>query len=197
MSTVQVDAINESTTNAGVTVDGVLIKDSKIGGTITVPSSTGTMALTSDIIAGGLDGFQQFRLNANLTSNAQFITANWEAPDSDYEAIGSQVSESSGVFSFGATGKYLIILQGTGYSTGYHNLQVQVDSGDGTFTNRCTAKIGAGGVEGSGYGNVMIDVTSTNFKVKIWKSTNSNSSLTYGETDANQTCVSFMRIGDT
>ena len=27
MSTVQVDAINESTTNAGVTVDGVLIKD--------------------------------------------------------------------------------------------------------------------------------------------------------------------------
>ena len=30
MSTVQVDAINESTTNAGVTVDGVLIKDSKI-----------------------------------------------------------------------------------------------------------------------------------------------------------------------
>ena len=30
MSTVQVDAINESTTNAGVTVDGVLIKDSSI-----------------------------------------------------------------------------------------------------------------------------------------------------------------------
>ena len=51
--------------------------------TITIPNTTGTMALTSDITSG-LDGFQQFRLNANLTSNAQYITANWEAPDSDY-----------------------------------------------------------------------------------------------------------------
>jgi hypothetical protein len=32
MSTVQVDAINESTTNAGVTVDGVLIKDGLVDG---------------------------------------------------------------------------------------------------------------------------------------------------------------------
>jgi len=32
MSTVQVDAINESTTNAGVTVDGVLIKDGTVDG---------------------------------------------------------------------------------------------------------------------------------------------------------------------
>jgi len=32
MSTVQVDTINESTTNAGVTVDGVLIKDGQVDG---------------------------------------------------------------------------------------------------------------------------------------------------------------------
>jgi|DEB0MinimDraft_10_1074344.scaffolds.fasta_scaffold104214_2 hypothetical protein len=167
--------------------------------TITIPNTTGTMALTSDISAGGLDGFQQFRLNANLTSNAQYITANWEAPDSDYEPIGSQVSESSGVFSFSATGKYLIILQGTGYALAgaYHQLQIQVDSGDGTFTNRGTCKIGSNGTENSGYANALIDVTSTDFKVKIYKATNSPSSLTYGETDANQTCVSFMRLGDT
>tara|TARA_Y100001963_G_scaffold139144_1_gene204691 strand:+ start:269 stop:907 length:639 start_codon:yes stop_codon:yes gene_type:complete len=212
MSTLQVNTISESTSGSGVTIDGVKLKDNIVE-TDTINEKTSTSGVTIDgvlikdglvdgkdvstLSTGGLDGLQQFRLNANLTSNAQFITANWEAPDSDYEAIGSQVSESSGVFSFGATGKYLIILQGTGYSTGYHNLQVQVDSGDGTFTNRCTAKIGAGGVEGSGYGNVMIDVTSTDFKVKIYKSTNSNSSLTYGETDANQTCVSFLRVGAT
>ena len=182
MSQLNVNTIGARTGNDITIASGKTLKD-----------ASGNAFITS----GGLDGFQQFRLNANLTSNAQFITANWEAPDSDYEAIGSQVSESSGVFSFGATGKYLIILQGTGYSTGYHNLQIQVDSGDGTFTNRATAKIGAGGVENSGYANALIDVTSTDFKVKIYKSTNSNSSLTYGETDANQTCVSFMRIGDT
>jgi murein DD-endopeptidase MepM/ murein hydrolase activator NlpD len=167
---------------------------SQTGTTISIASGHTLSGVAS---TNGITNLQQFRLNANLTSNAQYITANWEAPDSDYESIGSIVSESSGVFSFSATGKYLIILQGTGYSTGYHNLQIQVDSGDGTFTNRGTAKIGAGGVENSGYANAFIDVTSTNFKVKIYKSTNSNSSLTYGETDANQTCVTFIRIGDT
>ena len=53
-SELKVDTISEKTTGSGVTVDGVLLKDSKIGGTITIPGSTGTMALTSDISAGGL-----------------------------------------------------------------------------------------------------------------------------------------------
>ena len=91
------------------------------GTTISIASGHTLSGVAS---TNGITNLQQFRLNANLTSNAQYITANWEAPDSDYEAIGSIVSESSGVFSFSATGKYLIILQGTGYSTGYHNLQI-------------------------------------------------------------------------
>ena len=150
-------------------------------------------------ITQGITGFQQFRLNANLTSNAQYITANWEAPDSDYEAIGSQVSESSGVFSFSATGKYLVILEGSGYSPSgaYNNLQIQVDSGDGTYERRARAKVGSGGSENSGSTSVLLDVTSTDFKVKIYKATNNGSTITYGETDANQTCVSFIRLGDT
>ena len=51
---VNTDTINEKTSAAGVTIDGVLLKDSKIGGTITIPGSTGTMALTSDITGGGI-----------------------------------------------------------------------------------------------------------------------------------------------
>ena len=50
MSTVQVDAINESTTNAGVTVDGVLIKDGLVDGvdvsTLSVDTN-GLVKLTS------------------------------------------------------------------------------------------------------------------------------------------------------
>ena len=37
MSTVQVDTINESTTDSGVTVDGVLIKDGGIQGASGIP----------------------------------------------------------------------------------------------------------------------------------------------------------------
>jgi hypothetical protein len=51
MSTVQVDAINESTTNAGVTVDGVLIKDGLVDGvdvsTLSVDTDTNGLVLIS------------------------------------------------------------------------------------------------------------------------------------------------------
>ena len=98
-SEIKVDTISEKTSANGVVIDGVTLKDSKIGGTITIPGSTGTMALTSDISAPGISGFQQFRLTADLTSNAQYVTANWEENDTDYQAIGSYISESSGVSS--------------------------------------------------------------------------------------------------
>ena len=47
MSTVQVDAINESTTNAGVTVDGVLIKDNAVN-TDTITEKTSGSGVTVD-----------------------------------------------------------------------------------------------------------------------------------------------------
>jgi len=47
MSTVQVDAINESTTNAGVTVDGVLIKDNAVN-TDTISEKTSGSGVTID-----------------------------------------------------------------------------------------------------------------------------------------------------
>jgi hypothetical protein len=47
MSTVQVDAINESTTNAGVTVDGVLIKDNAVN-TDTITEKTSGSGVTID-----------------------------------------------------------------------------------------------------------------------------------------------------
>jgi len=68
-SELKVDTISEKTTASGVTIDGVLLKDSKIGGTITIPGSTGTMALTSDISAGGLTQADNWRLTTFVTSN--------------------------------------------------------------------------------------------------------------------------------
>ena len=57
MSTVQVDAINESTTNAGVTVDGVLIKDGLVDGvdvsTLSVDTNNFDLLATTDSTSGG------------------------------------------------------------------------------------------------------------------------------------------------
>jgi|14BtaG_2_1085337.scaffolds.fasta_scaffold12076_3 hypothetical protein len=52
MSTVQVDAINESTTNAGVTVDGVLIKDGTVDGVdVSGITSAGLVKLASQTVS--------------------------------------------------------------------------------------------------------------------------------------------------
>ena len=39
-SEIKVDTISEKTSANGVVIDGVTLKDSKIGGTITIPGST-------------------------------------------------------------------------------------------------------------------------------------------------------------
>ena len=52
------------------TIQGRSGTDISVGSGHTLKDASGNAFNTS----GGLDGFQQFRLNANLTSNAQFIT---------------------------------------------------------------------------------------------------------------------------
>ena len=165
--------------------------------TITIPNTTGTMALTSDISAGGLTGLQQFRLTANVVGSAGYITSNWEENDTDYEALGSYISESSGVFSFSSTGKYLIHTMAMMYGTGYVNVQTQVDSGDGTFTNRARCSGVGSSHENGASSQLFIDVTSTDFKVKLYCSNNNSGTTVYGDTDYNKTAITFMRISDT
>ena len=47
--------------------------------TITIPNTTGTMALTSDISAGGLTVADQYDITSNITSTQTVIT-NWARP---------------------------------------------------------------------------------------------------------------------
>ena len=159
----------------------------------TLKDSSGNAFITS----GGINGLQTFRLTANRTGGAGYITANWEEDDTDYEALGSFISESSGVFSFSSTGKYLILTFAMMYSSGYNNVQTYVDSGDGTFTSRARASGVGGSHENGASSHCFVDVTSTNFKVKLYSSNNNSSTTVYGDTDYNKTAISFIRICDT
>jgi hypothetical protein len=200
-SEIKVDTISEKTSANGVTIDGVLLKDSKIGGTITIPGSTGTMALTSDISSPGISGFQQFRLTADYTSNGSYVTANWEENDTDYEAIGSYISESSGVFSFSSTGKYLISGQAELYAPAgaYALCEIEFTTDNSTYNTRArSAAVGNGQRNTTSTIGAMFDVTDTSLcKVKFYKSTNSASCVMYGNTDSMFTGLNFWRLGDT
>jgi len=109
---ISTDTIAEKTSASGVTIDGVLLKDSKIDGTITIPSSTGTMALTSDI-SGGITGIDQWRVTADVTSTGD-ITANLAQNGyTNVGLLGSAMTQSSGIFTFPTTGMWLVKFQGT------------------------------------------------------------------------------------
>ena len=200
-SEIKVDTISEKTSANGVVIDGVTLKDSKIGGTITIPGSTGTMALTSDISAPGISGFQQFRQTADSTASAGYVTANWEENDTDYQAIGSYISESSGVFSFSSTGKYLISGQAEMYAPAgaYANFLIDFTTDNSNYNTRARGATTGGGNRHIGCTvGALFDVTDTsNCKVKFYRSTNSGSCVIYGNPGMMMTGLNFWRLGDT
>jgi len=211
MSTVQVDAINESTTNAGVTVDGVLIKDSKIGGTITVPSSTGTMALTSDISAGGLEEVDVWHLTTDFTGDANPIASNLSRWASGWEKIGTGMTESSGVFTFPSTGKWNVEFNVAYTTHPAYNAERNVInhisySNDGgstwdVYQAKANAQMysTATAIDSSAYAQLKLDVTNTsNDQVRFRIDTQASGTKTVAATATQLTTyMTFSKLGAT
>ena len=73
MSTVQVDTINESTTNAGVTVDGVLIKDGAIASSYITGAGKVLQVITAETTTGTTSTsttYSDTTLTASITPSA-------------------------------------------------------------------------------------------------------------------------------
>ena len=190
MSELNVNTITEYTTNNGVTIDGVLVKDGAI-------ASSYVSGLTT-----GLDTAQQWRLTANITSptGASTISTNLSSPtNSSFGSLGSLVSETSGIFSFSETGYYLVIvgaMVGGGKQT---HIITQLTTDNSTYTDFA----GAGtlsdteGVRG-GSSYCLLDITdTTNMKVRFQSYIQSAGGTIYGSTTANNTSFTFLRLGDT
>ena len=193
MSTVQVDAINESTTNAGVTVDGVLIKDGLVDG---------VDVSTLSVDTNGLSAAQTFRLTAGIGGNVdQHIASNWEVPDTENQGnMGSVVSESSGVFTFSETGFYLIFAQGSTITNGAGNvtIEVYITNDNSTYTQVTDARHYGTNMNDSTFAHTIIDVTDvSNDKVKFYADVDRSDCELRGSTTQNLTCVSFIKLGAT
>ena len=199
MSTVQVDTINESTTGSGVTVDGVLIKDSKIGGTITIPGSTGTMALTSDITSG-LSQADEWLLTANHTGNGAITNTYARRANNGFGYIGSGMSVSSGVFTFPTTGYYLVIVTAEGkIQSSDYNLYLQVTLDNSSYSS--VARMSMYDSSGTNYlnmgTNIILDVTDTSLvKCRLSTANSSSGATIYGSTQR-RTGLTFIKLGDT
>ena len=159
----------------------------------------------------GLAMVDTWRLTTDI-SNAQntdpeFITANLERDDtSTYSSVGTGMTESSGVFTFPATGIYYIIFTATGNvaSAGGDNWSAQIHAtlNNSSYVKRSQTYTGV--TNNSRHQNAttscLVDVTDTsNVKVKlaVGSVAGSAGSSIYGNTDTNFTHAMFMKVGDT
>jgi hypothetical protein len=171
--------------------------------TITIPNTTGTMALTSDITSG-LSSAQQFRLTANVTSTGD-ITSNWAVPNTENQGnLGSLVSESSGIFSFSSTGFYYIRFDVDHTVTVAANtfgiIEIYLTDDNSTYTSAAFAYFGGQSDYDEGFGGIstIIDVTNTtNDKVKFKFTDQTGNPRINGSTTQNKSVVTFLKLGET
>ena len=189
------------------------VADARIS-TLTASKLTGALPAISGAnltgLSAGITNAQQFRLAADQSgsSSAGTVLTNWQDTMTTYTAIGSNWSQSSGIFSCSATGIYLChwCLVASNTSTGDAfdpNIQISVNSG-GAYTprSRSWAHVDTNTTPRDSPANsFMFDVTNTSTFRLIFRQSQSNdlaSGTTIGgSTSENLTNIMFIRLGDT
>jgi len=164
----------------------------------------------SHVKGGGITNAQEFLLTSNKSgtnSTDNFITSNIsENATASYGAIGSNVSQSSGVFSFSATGIYLVTFEITGATSSTDDFDASIDitTDNSTFENRARKWFNPRTSEPDkfqGTIQTIVDVSNTtNVKIKfnIGPTNPPSSNVTfYGSSDEIMTGFRFIRLGDT
>jgi hypothetical protein len=155
---------------------------------------------------GGITVAQQFRLTTNFSTTSTVpISSNWEQVDTDgYGGIGTAISESSGVFTFPSTGIYLISISVDavrGGDTRYWKVRLDTTIDNGSFN---IASDSHGGIKqansdthDSVYTEFIFDVSDVStHKVRFGIEADQSTTI-LGSTSKNQTCATFIRLGDT
>ena len=192
-------------TPSDATVTTAKLGDSAVT-TAKITDANVTSAKMFSGFANGITEYDMYRISAHTsdTSDAD-ITSNWERVDDPiYEKIGTGISQSSGIFSFPSTGKYLITavaqMQCRNGRVGHGRLRFYATQDNSSYTLR-----GQAGMSGDDANDVncviihvLFDVTNTtNDKVKLNIATTTNNVRALGDSSLNRTFISFLRLGDT
>ena len=214
MSEIRVEnIIGETGTDAvnftkGVNVTGIATATNvSVGSSVTATTYYGSGANLSGLSAG-ITMAQTWRLTSNfgITSNSggADITSNFEIADTyGYGGIGSDMSQSSGVFTFPSTGIYLIMFNAGHTCSGAANwsqIEIRVTTNNSNYEKAAYgyAALHNGGAYQTSYAQFMFDVTNTStHKVKFGVQGSNSSTSLVGSTTQNQTTFTFIRLGDT
>ena len=157
----------------------------------------------SYIKGGGITMAQQWRKTANSTGNHDPISSNWEKADTDGAGyIGSDMTESSGIFTFPSTGIYLIHFQASieGAATQYNNVIISATTDNSSYSSASEGYVflNASNQYSSTVVSFIFDVTDTStHKVKFVTYPQDASTTLMGDSSNHRTGVTFIRLGDT
>ena len=151
---------------------------------------------------GGITEADQWRITANITSDQSPISSNLERNDSTgYGRIGTGITESSGIFSFGSTGIYKVSYTLVCYPDVNDDIfgDIQVTINNSSYSSVAEVSLsrdGNGITTGSTF--ALVDVTDTsNVKVRFIVTDISSGSTVRGDSSKNKTFFEFIRLGDT
>ena len=152
---------------------------------------------------GGITVADQFRVTTNITSNADPITSNIERIDTAGQGgiTDLQMSESSGIFTFPATGIYLVTSNSGNINvsgTDSVSLSLNVTTNNSSYTSVASANDGSVNVSASMTISSLIDVTDvSNVKCSFTVGSIASGSKFEGSTTQNGLTFTFIRLGDT
>ena len=203
--------------------DGNIISFDASGNPVAIATGSDGQVLTSTgagsppafeaAAGGGITQASEWRLTTAFNSaGANPIASNWEEDDVLFSRIGSVMSESSGIFTFPATGVWYISCQTTGYDdTDSSSNWMGIEGTDDDFSTQVVLTINYSFVEGENSNdpsgnahfstgcNTIFDVDDTsNCKVKFRLSTYGSAEVEWiGSTNEQNTGCMFIRLGDT
>ena len=209
---VDADTLASNSVNAAKIVDGTIVDSevtslaaSKLTGAL--PAISGA-ALTG--ISGGLSEADHWRMNAGFTSpndGVSYITQNWERPDTGGGGghVGTGMSEAAGVWTFPSTGQYLIefhIMASSNADARYIRARIDTTTNNSSYV---TASEGRGSLnpETSYWyttirASFLFDVTNVStHKVKFSAGGITNNVSINGDSNGNETYVTFLKLGET
>ena len=159
-------------------------------------------------VSAGITMAHQWRQHTGVepTANTNTTLQNWESTDSPagYGGIGSNMTESSGVFTFPTTGIYLIkftlVMQSANGSktVTYSNIFTTLDNTNYSTAAQSRTNMMGTDVFSSCLTEYIFDVTNTTtHKVKFVIQSAQSQTFTIGNTTQTFTGVTFIRLGDT
>ena len=186
---------------AAVVDADLFIVDDGAGGT----NRKVTASRIKTYVGGGITEFDVWRLTADIEATNADITANLErCDDTLFEVIGTGMSESSGIFSFPSTGKWLVSARAEAVTNNGDNTYLYLYTTGDNSSYDWDVRTGTANF-GDAYASAtfasldyLLDVTNvSNVKCKFTTGSFGSGSKLLGSTDINETYFTFARIGDT